>query len=226
MTRPAASSPPQPLPAHAAPGGIVGFGLNMMGGNLTLVALTHIGPENARNALSPLGYDANKYLRYLSDAYLTWKVNDKLTLVTDVNWIRDDFDGFFSKGTPAAANAFGIAQYVSYALSDKLTLNLRGELYRDDNGFFVASFVGNNDFTRGELGLPAFRPVLSTAPKGTTYGEITVGMTIKPSLPTPVTGILIRPEIRVDNAFSGGHPFGNNNARTSVTVGSDVVLTF
>lgn len=211
---------------NSAPGGIVGFGLNMMDGNLTLVALTHLGPENPKNLLASLGYSTNKYMRYLSDAYLTWKVTDKLTLVTDVNWIRDDFAGFYSKGRPSTANAFGIAQYASYALSDTLTLNARAEVYRDDNGFFVAAFAGNNDFVRGELGLSALSPVFSTAPRATTYGEITVGVTFKPTLPVPITGLLIRPELRVDHALSGGHPFGNGNADTSVTLASDFVLTF
>lgn len=211
---------------NTAPGGIIGLGLNMMGGNLTLVALTHIGPENPKNVLGPLGYNANQYMRYLSDAYLTWKVNDKLTTVTDVNWIRDDFDGFYSKGTPSPANAFGIAQYISYALSDTVTFNARAEIYRDDNGFFVGAFTGNNDFVRGELGLAPFSAVLSTAPKPTTYGEVTVGFTFKPTLPAPITGLLIRPELRVDNALGGGHPFGNGNASSAVTLASDFVLTF
>jgi hypothetical protein len=211
---------------NSAPGGIVGFGLNMLDGNLTLVALTHLGPESPRDLLASLGYSASGYMRYLSDAYLTWKVNDKLTLVTDVNWIRDDFAGFYSKGRPATANGFGIAQYLSYALSDTLTFNARAEVYRDDNGFFVGAFTGNTDFVRSELGLPALSPVLSTAPRPTTYGEITVGFTFKPSLPAPVTGLLIRPELRVDSALGGGHPFGNHDADTAVTLASDFVLTF
>lgn len=214
---------------NGEPGGIVGFGLNMMGGNLTLVALSHMGPENAVNALSPLGYNANSYMRYLNDVVLTWKVNDNLTLATEANWIRDDFDGFFTKGHPAAANAFGVAQYLSYNLSDKMTFNARAEVYRDDNGFFVAAFPANNiygftNFTRAELGLPAVS--VGTGGVGTTYGEITVGLTIKPSLPAPVTGLLIRPELRVDSAMSGGHPFGNSNASSMVTIASDFVLTF
>ena len=57
------------------------------------------------------------------------------------------------------ANAFGVAQYASYTLSDTVTFNARAEVYRDDNGFFVTAFpnnVGlmNNNFVGGELGLP------------------------------------------------------------------------
>jgi hypothetical protein len=142
-----------------------------------------------------------------------------------LNWIRDDFLGILTKGTPSAANAFGVAQYASYNLSDTVVFNARAELFRDDNGAFVSAFTGNNDFVRSELGLSSLSPVLSTGGVGTTYGEITVGFTFKPALPAPVTGLLIRPELRVDDALSGGHPFGNG-ASSSVTIASDFVLTF
>lgn len=214
---------------NGSPGGIVGFGLNMMGGNLTLIALSHMGPENAVRLLSPLGFNANSYMRYLNDVVLTWKVNKDLTLTTEANFIRDDFAGFFTKGHPAAANAFGVAQYVSYNVSDVMTFNARAEVYRDDNGFFVTAFPSNNmfgfnNFVRGELGLPS---TSVGAGKPTTYGEITLGLTFKPTLPAPVTGLLIRPELRVDQALSGGHPFGSTgDSQTQVTVASDFVLTF
>jgi len=220
--------------------GIIGVGLNMMGGNLTVLALSHIGPENASRTFASLinpdtgvpfgGKAANGYMRYYNDVVLTWKASDALTLTTEANWVRDDFDGFYSSGKPSAANAFGVAQYASYTLSDTVTFNARAEVYRDDNGFFVTAFpnnVGlmNNNFVGGELGLPGATSV--GAGKATTYGEITIGLTFKPSLPAPITGLLIRPELRVDDALSGGHPFGSNmNASSQVTIASDFVLTF
>jgi hypothetical protein len=215
---------------NGEPAGIVGVGLNMMGGNLTVLALSHLGPENPVMGLSPLGYNANSYMRYYNDIVVTWKASDALTLTTEANWIRDDFDGFFTKGTPSPANAFGVAQYLSYALSDTVTFNARAEVYRDDTGFFVTAFpnntgLGNNNFVGGELGLAGAKSVGTGQP--TTYGEITVGFTFKPSLPAPITGLLIRPELRVDDALGGGHPFGSSmNASSQVTIASDFVLTF
>ena len=44
---------------NSAVGVLAGFNLNMMDGNLTVLALTHIGPENATRALSPAGFNAN-----------------------------------------------------------------------------------------------------------------------------------------------------------------------
>jgi len=213
---------------NGAPAGIIGFGLNMMDGNLTVLALSHMGPENARFALRPV-FDADKYMRYLNDVIVTWKATDTLTLVTEANWIRDDFLGIFSKGKPAPANAFGVAQYFSYTMSDTVTLNVRAEVYKDDNNVFVASFMGNTDPVRAELGFPAIRPLV-TSQKPTTYGAITVGLTFKPSLPAPVTGLLIRPELRVDTALGGGQPFkdrgGVGTSSSAITIASDFVLTF
>ncbi len=57
-------------------------------------------------------------------------------------------------------------------------------------------------------------------------------MTWKPELPAPVTGLLVRPEIRWDHAFTNNKPFNNNppantkGTANSFTFGSDFVLTF
>jgi hypothetical protein len=212
---------------NGVPAGLIGVGLNMMGGNLTVLALSHLGPENPSRLLQPAGFNANGYMRYENDAVITWKVTDSLTLATELNWIRDGFLGnnALVTGHPEAANAYGVAQYLSYNLSDTVVFNARAEVFRDDNGVFVTAFTGNNDFVRGELGLSPLSAVLSTGGVGTTYGEITVGLTFKPTLPAPITGLLIRPELRVDDALSGSHPFGNG-ASSAVTVASDFVLTF
>jgi hypothetical protein len=215
---------------NGSPGGIIGFGLNMMGGNLTLVVLDHMGPENPQNALKPLGFSANSYMRYYNDAVLTWKASDALTFATETSWVHDEFDGFFTSGKPAGANAYGIAGYMSYTISDTVTFNARAEVLRDDNGFFVAAFPGNNDSARILAGYPVVSPVQfananTAAGKPMVLGEITIGLTFKPNLPAPVTGLLIRPEIRVDSALNGLHPYGNGNSG-SVTAASDFVLTF
>jgi len=50
--------------------------------------------------------------------------------------------------------AWGIAQYVAYSLTDTITLNARGEVFRDGKGFFVAYFPGNLDFVNAQYGKP------------------------------------------------------------------------
>lgn len=195
---------------NGALGGIGGFGLNLRGGNLTILALTHIGPENARNAGE--NFNVNGANRYFNDIVLTWKATDKWTFTTEANYVKDD--GFNASG-------YGAAQYASYALNDTVTLQGRAEVWRDANGFYVAAFPGNFDFVNAERGLPngAFFP------GRTTYTEITGGLNIKLPVPAMFEGAMLRPEIRWDNA-AGTHPFDGGSNGHQVTLASDVILPF
>ena len=193
---------------NGAIAGIGGFLVTLMEGKLTALALTHIGPENSARLVP----NADKYMRYLNDVVVTFKPNDTWTFVSDFNYIKDDF---------ANADAYGFAQYVSYAMSPTITLNARAELFADSKNFFVASFPGTRDFVNAELGLPA---TITSAPKGTTYGGLTLGFTYKPE--TPIKGLMVRPEIRYDRSMSGSRPFNSGKDKDSITVASDIVLTF
>jgi hypothetical protein len=222
---------------NSALGGIGGVNLTLLGGNLTILGLTHMGPEQATRVLSPIGFNADGQWRFYNDVVITYKASDALTLVTELNWVRDDF-GFVDK----PVNAFGVAQYASYTLTDTLTLNGRVELFRDDNNFFVSSFSGNNDPVLFQQGLPTVGPVYGgqgfygpTAAGSTgssTYGALTLGVTYKPTLPAPVTGLLIRPEVRWDHAFTDNNPFNQNppaftkGTANNFTIGADAVITF
>jgi len=214
--------------------GIAGFGLNMMDGNLTVLALSHFGPENATRALSPT-FNANTYMRFYNDVAIVWKATDKLTLTGELNWARDDFGGIVTKGTPDSANAFGVAGYASYTLTDTITLNARGEIFRDDNGFFIAGYPGNYDPVYTQKGIGGPRNTAFAIPQAT-YGALTLGLTWKPPMPSPVTSLAIRPEIRYDRSLGGNNVFNRQfNPTTGVTsfkdpgqftIGADVLLVF
>jgi len=213
---------------NAAIGGIGGFGINgLMGGNMTIVALTHVGPEQATRLLSPQGYNANGQWRSFSDIVITWKMSDSFTSTTELNWVRDAY-GTANK----PVNAFGVAQYFSYSISDTVTLNSRFELFRDDNNFFVAQFSGNSQFVGTQQGFIYPAGVYTAGAGSTTYSALTLGVTYKPNLPAPITGLLIRPEVRWDHALTDNAPFNLNtnnptkNTFNSVTFGADMVLTF
>jgi len=213
---------------NGAIGGIAGLGLTLMDGKLTILGLSHFGPENATRALSPLGVNANGKWRFFNDIVVTYKATEALTLVTEANWIRETYNAL--NGKPA--NGFGLAQYASYALTDTVSLNARAEVWRDDNNFFVASFAGNNDPVRFQQGLPTRRTVYAAPGTNTTYGSLTLGVTWKPELPTSIATLAIRPEIRWDHALTSNRPF-NANALTNTggtndnfTFGADIVLTF
>ena len=202
---------------NGAAGGIAGLGLNLLDGKLSILGLTHFGPENGSAGFEALvpSQNANAHYRYLNDIVVTYKPNDTWAFTTEINYIRDDF---------YKANGFGASQYVSYTLNDVVTLNARGEVYRDDKGFYVASFRNPHDFVNVEYGLPAPGAV-AAAP--TTYGEITLGLTYKPNLPVPyLASFAVRPEVRYDYALTNTRPFNSGRDRGTFTFGADVILGF
>lgn len=185
-----------------------GIGLNLLSGSLTSLATTAIGPNTPN--------DSHDY-RYLSDITTTWTINSKLTSITDLNYAYD---------AGANARGFGGAQYFTYALNDWLIAGIRGEIWRDEEGFFVAQYAANNDFLHLERG-DSFVPDVRTVGGGkTTYGAVTVGVTIKPPVPKPLAGLLIRPEIRYDSSLNGSHPFDDSMKRDQLTVGIDAIVEF
>ena len=186
-----------------------GIGLNLLGGNLTVLALTHFGPENATRAVGSI---ANSRNRYSNDILITYKATPSLSFTTELNMIRDDL---------AQATAGGIAQYVSYAIADNWTLNGRAEIFRDDKAFFVGAFPTNLGPVQALGGYPA--PVIG-ASRGTTYSEFTLGATWKPSISDKLSTFMIRPELRYDQALTSNKPF--NGRSNALTIAADLVIGF
>jgi hypothetical protein len=197
--------------------GQAGFALNNLAdGKVNLTALTHIGPENPKRVF---GSSADSALRYFNDAFGTWRVTDKLLLATELNYIHDDL---------LRASAYGGAQYLVYTIDDHWSAGIRGEVYRDNNGAFVASFRKPFDFINSARGLP-------TSPGGvvgggrTTYGALTLGVNFRPDMPDMLKafkGLVIRPEVRFDDALNGTKPFVDSKQGHQVTIGADVVVPF
>lgn len=195
-----------------------GIGLNFFDGALTALATTHIGAENPDVEAVRLacGCNPNKELRYLNDITIIWKATDALTFITDLNFIRDSAFG---------ATGYGVAQYAAYAINDWLKIVGRAEIWRDQNGFFVAAFPGNFDFVNVEWGFPS---TAYGAPP-TTYLELTGGLNITPTLPQGlpfIKSVTFRPEVRYDRSLNGTTPFNVGTAHSQFTFGGDIVLTF
>lgn len=184
-----------------------GVGLNFYGGKLVVAASTHIGPETPNN---------NHDLRYLDAVTTTWKISDHLTSITDLNFTVDEVSD---------ARCYGVAQYLTYSFNDWFSAGIRGEIFRDDNGFYVAQFADPGDPIRALEGQPTIDP--RTVGGGrTTYGAITAGVNIKPPVPKPLGGLIIRPELRYDRALTNTRPFNDSSDRDQFTVGLDCILTF
>ena len=140
-----------------------GLGLNFNDGKVVVSASTHIGPETPNN---------DHDLRYLNAITTTWKITDKLTSITDLNYALDEVTD---------AKAYGIAQYFTYAINSWLTAGIRGEIFRDDQGFYVVSFADNDDAMDLLRGTGRNIDIRTVGGGRTTYGAITVGVNIKPS---------------------------------------------
>lgn len=196
---------------NGRPAGLAGLGLNLAGGALTLLALTHIGPEDATRNTS----FGNSAIRYYNDVVVTYKRSDRLSFTTELNYVKE---------TGFRAEAYGASQYVSYTLVDTLTFNGRAEVFRDNSNFFVSNPVGTLDYVNGERGVPAN---FYTASRPTTYSEFTAGVTWKPTgLPAPAQLLMVRPEIRYNRVLDGARAFDDFKDRGSVLLSADVVLGF
>jgi hypothetical protein len=199
-----------------------GFGLNnLANGKLTILATTHVGPADPHD---------NTDVRYLNDITAIWKLTNKLTWTTDLNYA---FDSITINGN-SGQSGWGIAEYLSYAYNDWLSLGVRGEVWDDPNGFYVAAFPCNLCAEDIQEGNPKGVAV-GAGPN--TYTELTFGLNIKPFADSPKNWLktaLIRPEIRWDHSYDANAydvakgscqpcTFTDNN---QFTLASDFVVTF
>lgn len=185
-----------------------GVMMNCCKGKVSCAAMIHAGPENPGD---------NHGYRYLSDVVTTWKVTDKITSITDLNYVYDE---------SANTRGYGVAQYLTYAVKDCCRVGIRGEVWRDEDGFYVAQFASNNDFLHFARGDDTAFDSRTIGGGRTTYGAVTVGVTIKPPLPKPLTGLMFRPELRYDRSLNNTRPFNDSSDVDMLTAGLDVVLTF
>ena len=172
-----------------------GIGLNLLEGKLTALATTHIGPETRAD---------NHDNRYVNDLTFTAKISEKLTATTDLNYIYDE---------AAKATGYGGVESFVYAFNDIFSAGVRGEIWRDADGFYVASFAENDDALDSLRGGDVTLDPRTVGGGRTTYGAITVGVNIKPPIPKPAAGLVIRPELRFDRSLNNTRPFNDSTDR-------------
>lgn len=188
-----------------APGFHGGVKMVFNDGKIDLFASTHIGAETDGNSSDP---------RYFNDVAMTWREGD-FKFITDLNYVRDDLED---------AEAYGIAQYLIYSINNKLSFGIRGELWRDDDGFYVGQYADPSDLTRSVNGDPTIDP-RTIGGEPTTYGALTLGLRFELPLAKPLDRLIIRPELRVDHAFDA-RPFNDSSDDTMFTAALDAILTF
>lgn len=219
-------------------GGLLGgIGINNPIPNLTILALSHWGPGNgyregfsntycdvpkagvesnytslscsAEFGAGARAIDPNDAGREYYDIVTTYKINDAWSVANELNAIHDDM---------FHASAEGGSVYGVYTFNDQWSFGGRGEIFRDDEGFFVGAFqesLAADNAMRGLItnntGGPTAYNSSYNAGKAT-YSELTLGANYKPPLPAlPLNaGLTLRPEIRWDHAWGlnpGEHPF-------------------
>lgn len=183
-----------------------GFKFTTGAGNV-LAGSTHIGPESNDN---------DSDLRFINDIALTWNITEKLSSTTEVNYIRDE---------EADADGYGVAQYFTYVINKKVSASIRGEVWRDDKGFYVAQYANPVDAVRSVAGQSTVDP-RSIAGSRTTYGAFTIGLDIKVDVPPPLDGLHIRPELRVDRSFNDKKAFNDSSDDRMFTAAVDAIVTF
>lgn len=193
------------------PAGYFGFNLNgLAGGKLNIIELSRVGPENAIVVLGPR---ADSQMRYWNDINAAYQINDKLSVTGEFNYLHDD---------GIRADTYSFVSFLSYKITPSLTFNYRGEIYRDNTGQFVVSFLNNTAY----MGAIAGATVPAEFAPPTTYGALTLGVTYKPDLGHGVRVFEVRPEIRFDRSLNGTTPFNDGRNTGMFTFGMDGVMGF
>ena len=184
-----------------------GFNWKSADEKVVVIGSTHIGPESADN---------DSDVRYINDVAVTWKVTDKLTSITEINYVRDN---------EAEADAYGAAQYLTYEINDRISASIRGEVWRDDKGFYVAQYANPLDSLRSFSGQSTLDP-RSIAGGRTTYCALTVGLDLKLTAQKSPVGFRIRPELRVDRSLNDKKVFNDSNDDRMFTAALDAIVSF
>lgn len=208
-----------------------GVGFNLLNGDLTILATTHIGDAFPDQG-SPGFFSTNVGTRYLNDVTIVWKTTKQLTLTADLNYIHDDTK-FFGPNGNQSADGGGIALYAAYQYNDNLAFGIRGEWFNDSQGAFVGAFPGNSDFVNAEIGRANGSygdGGLGNFNKSNNYYAVTLAANITPTVPKQFEGFKIRPEIRYDHSdvavFGGATSTLAGASKDQWTIGGDVIVPF
>lgn len=185
-----------------------GIGVNLLDGKFTALATTHIGPEARDNNHDP---------RFVNDLTFTAKLSKNLSATTDLNYAYDQ---------AVDVTGYGAVQSLVYSVNEVVSLGVRAEVWRDANGFYVASFAENDDALDSLRGGRVTLDPRTVSGGKTTYGAVTVGVNIKPPVAKPAASLVIRPELRFDRSLNDTRPFNDSGDRNQLTAGLDVIIGF
>ena len=157
---------------------------------------------------------------------LKHNITDKTHLILqhDHGFANNTYD--FATGTPNAIDAqwYGINSHLYYDLKDNLSIGMRAEWFRDQNGFRVCSPQRVAGATNGAGNSYAIggQPNNSTC-TAASYYEVTAGLNWKPT-----KWLNLRPNVRydwVDRANGASNPFADGKTAQFI-FSSDFTVTF
>jgi hypothetical protein len=125
------------------------------------------------------------------------------------------------------AQWYGINTHAYYDIKDNLSVGIRGEWFRDQNGFRVCT-PGRVSAAQGTTDNYAAAGSTAASCVAASWYAFTVGMNYKPK-----KWLNIRPNVRYDwvdgtDPTTGGayRPFGNGNQSSQILMSTDMTITF
>lgn len=184
-----------------------GFAANFFDGDLTIDFSVSYGPENPDELNGP-GIDADRDARTIFGVVIVAEPCDGLTLITDAAYGFDDAHIGLDGETP---EWYGFAQYAIIPLCDTVDFVLRGEIFRDDDGYVVAQFGEHDDFLDLQRGDFSHIDARTVGGGDTTYYAFTLGLNWR-----PYDALTVQLETRWDFA-DDNEPFDDSTDDDSFT---------
>lgn len=184
---------------------------------LSYTLAAHYGPEDPEQLGTLAGFDADDENRLIVDLATTWNVNDKWTVMGDFNYGHEEAPVGIGGSSP---EWYGAAGYVVYKACPKVDLILRGEVFRDADGFAVAQFAQNDDLLDIQNGIFDHLDPRTVGGGATTYYALTFGVNFR-----PCDNLLIQTEVRYDRAGSTT-PFNDSSDKDQLTFAVATLFQF
>lgn len=196
-------------------GGAIG---KVCGGKVSYTLATHIAPDNPSAFATIPGVDPDSDPRAFVDLALTWTVNDQWTVMADLNYGHDE--GALGLGG-TDPEWYGAAGYVVWKASDEWTFALRGEVFRDDDGFAVIQFAEDDDYLDLLHGNLAGLDPRTVGGGATTY----YGLTLAANW-APCENTLVQFEARYDWSDGLATPFDDSTDDDQFTLSMGLLYRF
>ena len=150
---------------------------------------------------------------------LKHNITDKthLMLQHDHGFANNTYDWTNGIANAIDAEWYGINTHLTYDVTDKVTAGIRGEWFRDQNGFRVCS-PGRVGAATDNTGV-SYAANFAASCVASTYYAVTAGVTYKPT-----AWLNLRPNVRYDWA-DGSRPFGNTK-QDQFLFSTDFSVTF